>query len=769
MRLPLPIDPFIPDIVARVRAARAAVVVAEPGAGKTTRVPPALAADGAVILLQPRRVAARSIARRIAGEQGWTIGREVGWHVRFDQRFGPSTQLLVATEGILTARLQQDPLLSTFRTIVLDEFHERSIHADLGIALARQAWHARDDLRIVVMSATIAAGPVSAYLGGAPIVDVPGRAHRIEIAYTPAASLVAAVGDLSARTTGQILCFLPGAPEIHRSMPAVQAAVAPLGGEVVPLHGGLESAEQDRAIAPVDHRRVILATNVAETSLTVPGVTAVVDTGLHKVARYDPDRAIDSLETERISRDSADQRAGRAGRLGPGLVQRLWSESDRLRPHREADIHRIDLSGPLLDIVAWGGDPRTLEWFETPSPDAVESALDLLARLGALDAGRLTPLGVEMQRLPLHPRLARILIAARGGREAALSCALLSERHFLAPRTAATSSDLLSAVERERDLPAHVVRVARELQGMLEVHRGAADESTFRRAVLDGYPDRVAKRRTPGSPRLLLSSGHGAVLGTESGVLGAEYLVAVDVQAGRRGEVAEARVRVASAIERGWLKPSATRTDHELDAGGVVRAYERDYYGAIVLGERVVPPDPAVAAALLADAYLARGFTDDDEQLIRRLRFARLDIDAGDLARRAAAGCRRLDDVDLTRDLPWQTRQDLERLAPSRISVPSGRSHALRYQDDGTVVASVKLQELFGLAETPRIGPRHEPILLALLAPNGRPVQVTRDLRSFWENTYPGVRKELRGRYPRHPWPDDPWSAVPTARTKTRP
>ncbi len=768
MRLPLPIDPFIPDIVARVRAARAAVVVAEPGAGKTTRVPPALAADGPVILLQPRRVAARSIARRIAGEQGWTIGREVGWHVRFEQRFGPSTELLVATEGILTARLQQDPLLSTFRTIVLDEFHERSIHADLGIALARQAWHARDDLRIVVMSATIAAGPVSAYLGGAPIVEVPGRAHPIEIAYAPAASLAEAVRDVSARTPGQILCFLPGAPEIHRSMPGVQAVVAPLGGEVVPLHGGLEPEEQDRAIAPVDHRRVILATNIAETSLTVSGVTAVVDSGLHKVARYDPDRAIDSLETERISRDSADQRAGRAGRLGPGLVRRLWSESDRLRPHREADIQRIDLSGPLLDIFAWGGDPRSLEWLEAPSAGAVESALDLLARLGATDAGRLTPLGVEMQRLPLHPRLARILLAARGGWEAALSCALLSERHFLAPRTAATSSDLLSAVERERDLPAHVVRVARELQRMLKAHGGSADEAAFRRAVLDGYPDRVAKRRAPGSPRLLLSSGHGAVLGTESGVLGAEYLVAVDVQAGRRGEVAEARVRIASAIERGWLKPSAARTDHELDAAGVVRAYRRDCYGAIVLGERVVAPDPAVAAALLADAYLARGFTDDDEQLIRRMRFAGLDVDPGDLARRAAAGCRRLDDVDLARDLPWQTRQDLERLAPSRISVPSGRSHALRYQDDGTVVASVKLQELFGLAETPRIGPRHEPILLALLAPNGRPVQVTRDLRSFWENTYPEVRKELRGRYPRHPWPDDPWSATPTARTTKR-
>jgi ATP-dependent helicase HrpB len=773
---PLPIDPFIPEIVARIRESRAAIIVAEPGAGKTTRVPPALVPDGPVILLQPRRVAARSIARRVADEQGWTIGREVGWHVRFEQRFCSETRLLVATEGILTARLQQDPLLSAFRTIVLDEFHERSIHADLGIALARQAWLARGDLRIVIMSATIAAGPVSAFLGGAPIVAVPGRAHPIEIAYAPGLPLAGAVRDVAERTPGHILCFLPGAPEILRATAAVQATVAPLGGEVVPLHGGLESAEQDRAIAPVERRRVILATNIAETSLTVPGVTGVVDTGLHKVARYDPDRAIDSLETERISRDSADQRAGRAGRLGPGVVRRLWSESDRLRPHREADIHRIDLSGPLLDIFAWGGDPRTFEWFDAPSADGVASALDLLARLGAIEDGRMTPLGVEMQRLPLHPRLARILLAARGGWDAALSCALLSERHFIPARTATTSSDLLSAVERQRDLPPHIVRVATRLQQSVREsvrgfpHQaeaaGTADE-TFRRALLDGYPDRVAKRRAPGSARLLLASGHGAVLGPESGVLGAEYLVAVDVQAGRRGEVVEARVRVASAIERSWLTPTESRIHHELD-GGAVRALERDYYGALVLGERVVPPDPTAAAVLLAEAFIARGFGDDDQQLIRRLRFAGLEVDPLDLVRRAAAGCRRLGDIDLTRDLPWETKQHLERMAPSRITVPSGRSHALQYQDDGTVVVSVKLQELFGLAETPRIGPRREPILLSLLAPSGRPVQVTRDLRSFWENTYPEVRKELRGRYPRHPWPDDPWSATPTAKTKKR-
>jgi ATP-dependent helicase HrpB len=617
------------------------------------------------------------------------------------------------------------------------------------------------------MSATMAAEPVAAFLRNAPIMRVPGRTHPIAIAYAPGAALADAVRDVAAQGAGQILCFLPGAPEIDRALPAVQATMAPFDAEVVPLHGGLEAEEQDHAVAPADRRRVILATNIAETSLTVPGVTAVVDTGLHKVARYDPDRAIDSLELERISRDSADQRAGRAGRVAPGIVRRLWSRTDRLREHREADIHRIDLSGPLLDILGWGGDPRTFEWFEAPEVGAIDAALDLLTRLGATADGRVTPLGAQMQHLPLHPRLARILLEAHGSRDAALACALLSERHFLSPRTAATTSDLLSAVEREQDLPPHVARVARELQRLVASH-ARPNEEQFRRALLAGYPDRVAKRRSPGSPRLLLASGHGGVLGPESGVVDAEYVVAIDVQAGRRGAVVEARVRAASSIERAWLTATDVTTHHELDPSGVVRAVRRDRYGAIVLAERPAEIDPQVAATLVANALLARGLGNDDERLLRRLRFAGLEVDREDLVRRAAAGCRRVDDVDLARELSWETKQALERLAPGRITVPSGRSHPLDYRDDGAVVASVKLQELFGLAETPRIGPRREPILFALLAPNGRPVQTTRDLRSFWANTYPEVRKELRGRYPRHPWPDDPWSATPTARTRKR-
>src|SRR5262249_14931843 len=327
----LPIDGYVEPIVAAVRRARAVVVTAAPGAGKTTRVPPALLNDGPVVLLQPRRVAARAIAARIAAERGWTLGREVGWQVRFERRFTDDTNLLVVTEGVLTARLQSDPLLSDFRTIVLDEFHERSVHADLAIALARQAWRARaprpgggaDDLRIVVMSATLDAGAVAAFLDDCPIVEVPGRTYPLEVAYAPGASIAHAAADALSATDGQVLCFLPGAAEIRRAVADVRSRVA-RDVEVVPLHGSLDADEQDLALQPSAGRRIVVATNIAETSLTVPGVTAVVDSGLQKIARYDADRGIDSLETERITADAADQRAGRAGRLAPGIVRRLW-------------------------------------------------------------------------------------------------------------------------------------------------------------------------------------------------------------------------------------------------------------------------------------------------------------------------------------------------------------------------------------------------------------------------------------------------------------
>jgi ATP-dependent helicase HrpB len=781
----LPITPYLPEILDSIRQSRAVVVTAAPGAGKTTRVPPALATDGPVIVLQPRRIAARSLARRIAEEQGWSIGGEVGWHVRFERRFGASTRVLLATEGILTARLQQDPLLEDFRTIVLDEFHERSIHADLGIALAKQAWAARPDLRIVVMSATLDAMAVSSYLGGCPVIDVPGALHPLEVRYARDVALTDAVDTCARETTGQILCFLPGAGEIARAGRdiAPRLAALPHGPEIVELHGSLDAAAQDRAIRASPRRRIILATNIAETSLTVPGVSAVVDTGLHKVSRYDPDRALDSLETERIARDAAEQRAGRAARTGPGLAIRLWDRADRLRPHREPEIQRVDLSAAILDVLAWGGDPRTLDWFSAPSAERIDSAFELLDRLGATRASRLTDAGRRMQRLPLHPRLSAILLAGAGAWNTALACALLSERHYQPAHgsvPATTTSDVLSAIDRERDLPPHVGISARALHALVidarasqaraeDDSRSRIDDSHLRRALLAGYPDRVARRRAAGSPRVLLSSGHGAVVGPESGVRQDEFLLALDVTAGRRGEVAEARIRMASAIDASWLSATRTAIEHHFDRdSGTVRAVSRDYYDALVLAERPVAVDPLEAARILVDAYLARPIPEDDDQFLRRARFAGIEFDVRTLAERAAYGARRLEDVAIASAVVGEERRRMDELAPQAIRVPSGREVRVEYHPDGTVSAAVKLQELFGLADTPRIGSRGEPLLLRLLAPNGRPVQTTRDLRRFGERTYPEVRKELRGRYPKHPWPEDPWTAKPTGRTTRR-
>jgi ATP-dependent helicase HrpB len=765
----LPIDDFIEPIRSAIDDARAAVVVAAPGAGKTTRVPPSFVGDGRVILLQPRRVAARAIAARIAGERGWTLGREVGWQIRQDRRFSHDTGLLVVTEGILTARLQTDPLLSDFRTIVIDEFHERSIHADLAIALAKQAWQARGDLRIVVMSATLDATSVASYLGNCPIVDVPGRLFSLEISYAAGQSVAAAAVDLLHATSGQVLCFLPGAAEIGRTVTEISAQVAREASaarpiEIVPLHGSLDGADQDRAIHPSHNRRVIVATNIAETSLTVPGVTAVVDSGLHKVARYDADRAIDTLVTERVTMDAADQRAGRAGRLAPGVVRRLWDARDRLRPHREPEIHRIDLSAAVLDVIAWGGDPRTLDWFEAPKPASIDAALALLTRLGLIAAGpqdppavgrpgplgsvlRLTTIGRQAQQIPMHPRLARIVVAARQIESEALSraveqaCEFLADGRRLPPRSVSTTSDLLAVVDSaDRGL-----RIA---------------ESDFRRAIFAGFPDRVAKRRAPGSPNVLLSSGTGAVIGRESGVIDAEFIVAIDVTNGV--------VRIASAVDREWLEPTSIETTHRFDAAsGTVKAAQLKKYDAIVLSEHATAPDPAVAASLLADAWLARGPGRADRQLMHRLTFAGLDVDIADAIRTAAYGARAIDELTLAGALAANVRREIDRLAPETIDGPSRRRIRLEYGEDGSVSASVKLQELFGLAETPRIGPRREPIVFALLAPNGRPVQVTRDLHSFWDRTYPEVRKELRGRYPKHAWPENPWK-VESQKSKGR-
>ncbi|HEX7707344.1 MAG TPA: ATP-dependent helicase C-terminal domain-containing protein [Thermoanaerobaculia bacterium] len=747
MQAPLPVDPYLAQILQEVQSRGRAVIVAPPGAGKTTRIPPALATLGRTILLQPRRIAARALARRIASENGWQIGDQVGWQIRFERRFTESTRLLVATEGILTARLQSDPLLSDFSIVILDEFHERSLHADLALSLVREAAESRDDLALVVMSATIDPEPVARFLD-ASVIRIEARTHPIEIDYLPDLTPSQAIRRVAPSAKGHLLCFLPGAREIERTR--VELADFP---NVLPLHGSLDVEAQERAIAPSNVQKIVLSTNVAETSLTVDGVTDVIDTGLQKVLRFDPDTSIDHLRLEQISLDSADQRAGRAGRTQPGRATRLWDRRMLLRPQREPEILRVDLASAILEICAWGGDPHTFRWFERPESHRIDQAVDLLRRLGAVTLEAtddhisarplITPLGRLMSRFPLHPRLARLLIAAAGSTEATRACALLSE-----DARGAGAGDVLSVAASSRfdRTASELGRTAKRILG--GDARATVSEETLRRAVLAGYPDRVAMRREPDSPRLLLSSGTGATLGRDGALHPGEFLVALDVAGG--GE--ESLVRLSSHIERAWLEPTHHDVEHTMGNSGV-KASRRSWYGAILLHETPVAPDPSEQARLAGQALRKRV----DPTLERRLAFARIEIDWDALITRTG-----------TLQLPFDIQRSLDRFAPERLDLPSGRSVMLDYRDDGNVVASAKLQELFGLAESPLIGPSRTPVTFALLAPNGRPVQITRDLRSFWNSGYHEVRKELRARYPKHPWPDDPWSATPTHRTKRK-
>jgi ATP-dependent helicase HrpB len=725
-----------------------------------------------VVVLQPRRVAARSVARRIADEQGWTLGREVGWHVRFDRRFSAETRVLIVTEGMLTHYLDEDPLLTGVSTVILDEFHERSLHTDLGLALVAEAWRARTDLRVIVMSATMDPRPVQTYLDGCPLVAVASAAHPLEVSHVPDETVVGVLPAVLAAGPGDVLCFLPGAGEIERALQEARTIGERHALDLLPLHGSLGADAQDRALVPGARRRVVMATNIAETSLTVPGVSLVVDGGWQKVARYDAERAIDALVLERVTADSAAQRAGRAARLGPGRAWQLWDARDRLRPAREPEIDRVDLAGVVLGLMAAGNAPESFHWFEAPSPERVDAARELLERLGAIDGTRVTPLGHQLRRLPLHPRLACVLIAGHGAWEAAAACALLSERRPAGAPSAATSCDLLPLIDRWTSVPPHTRQVAEAVQRLGrnvlgDAARDHIDEVQLRRALLAGFPDRVARRRPHDRSRLLLASGRGAAMGRESAVAEGEWIVALELTAGRPGQ-AEALVRIASRVESDWLVPTARGVEHRLDDAGVVKAFAVSRYGAIAMAEQPVAADPIERARLLAAAWRERPMGEEAEQLLRRARFAGVDLDIVALSESAAAAARSIHELDIDAALPWDVTRALDSGAPALLPVPSGRSARLEYREDGTVYAAVKLQELFGLAETPRLGPAQQPLVIELLAPNGRPVQTTTDLRSFWERTYPEVRKELRGRYPKHPWPEDPWTATPTHRTTRR-
>lgn len=764
----LPVDAYVPEIRETLRSARYLVITAPPGAGKTTRIPPALAEDGRTIVLQPRRVAARSLVRRIASERGWRVGGEVGWQIRFERNFSAATRLLVATEGILTARLRSDPLLGDFSTVVLDEFHERSIHADLALALAKQASLARDDLRIVVMSATLDAAAVSRYLFDCPVISVPGRLHPVDVEHAPGVPVVDAVREAARDGRGHILCFLPGAREIREAAESLRRGA--VGIDLFELHGNLDVDAQEAALAPSPRRKAILATNIAETSLTVEGVTTVIDSGLHRLLRFDDASGIDHLVTERISRDSAEQRAGRAGRIAPGRAIRLWDARDILAPHREPEIARIDLASTVLDVVGWGDDPRAFDWFEAPAPERIDATLRLLERIGALENGRLTATGRLLQRLPLHPRLGKVLVEGGVSDEAARGCAILSEgARWVTGSQVSTDSDLQLLVDRFREAPQHLRRAAEELAAIARRELEGRSGCSLSRALLAGFPDRVALRREPGSPRLLLASGGGAVLGRESSVVGGEFLVALDVSGADHGAGGQALVRMASVVERDWLEPTRIELRHRYDARSrSVKASTLRWYESIVLNESAAKADPAVAGEVLAEGLIADGPDEATRLLLRRLRFAGIAVRWEDAVRAACAGRTSAPPLDADTLLPWDARRDLDRLAPLDLAVPSGRRVRLDYTEDGGVIAAVKLQELFGLAETPLLGASRTPVTFSLLSPAGRPVQLTRDLRSFWQNTYPEVRKELRARYPKHPWPEDPWSAEPTARTRRR-
>jgi ATP-dependent helicase HrpB len=836
----LPIDEVLPGLVAALRDGPAAVLIAPTGAGKTTRVPPALLAAGLagrdqIVMLEPRRIAARAAPRRMAEEGGWTLGREIGYQVRFERKAGPETRILVVTEGILVQRLQADPFLEGVGVVIFDEFHERNLQTDLSLAMARRVQReVRPDLKLLAMSATLDPGPVAAFLGGAPVLESRGRLHPVEILYIDRpddrplpAQAASGVRRLLDATPGDLLVFLPGVGEIQRAAEALAGLAAERDLALLQLYGDLPAERQDEVLRRSNRRKVVLATNVAETSVTIDGVTAVVDSGAVRRLRFDPATGLDRLELGRVSRASADQRAGRAGRQAPGICLRLWPAWEQpALPERETpEIARVDLAGPALQLLAWGEpDLAAFGWFEAPDPAALAAATLLLRQLGALDDHGMTALGRTMARLPVHPRLARLLVEGhrRGHpREAALLAALLAERdpfprtpRGAGPRRASRSDlldrlDALEAFERRNafdgDLNAGAARFVlkardqlldlarRELSPPLPVREG--DDSLLR-SLLAAYPDRVARRREPRSPRGVMVGGRGVRLADDSAVLEDPLFLCVDLDAGRSGPLSEALVRKASAVEAEWLPADRVRTaiDLEFDESRErVAAWKRTRYEDLVIAEaEVPPPDAAGTARVLAAAAaerLDRALALDDPAVAAFL--ARVRSLAGwmpelglprftgeeirDLLPALAAGrksfaeLKRAPLLDVFQGaLSYPQLEALRREAPERLAVPSGSQIRIVYEPGQPPVLAARIQEMFGLAETPRVAAGRVPVLLHLLAPNGRPQQVTHDLRSFWETTYAQVRKELAGRYPRHSWPMDPWNATPQRRPQRR-
>lgn len=829
----LPVEKVLPDLHAALARQGRAVLIAPPGAGKTTGVPPALLdapwlGPQRIVMLEPRRLAARAAARRMATERGEAVGETVGFRVRGETRVGRRTRIEVVTEGVLTRMLQDDPALDGVGAVLFDEFHERSLVADTGLALVLGATALlRDDLRVVVMSATLEGAAVSRLLGGAPVIRSEARTHPIETRFAPSRErdlerhVAAVVREALGHEAGSVLVFLPGAREIRR-VESLLADRVPDDVDVRPLFGAMPASEQDAAIAPSPpgRRKVVLATNVAETSLTIEGVRVVVDSGLERVSRFSPRTGMTRLETTRSTRASADQRRGRAGRTAPGVAIRCWSpaEDAGLVPAARAEILDADLAPLALDLAAVGfADPGELPWLDPPPAPAFAVARDLLARLEALDGeGRLTDHGRAMAAFGAHPRLAHLMLRARAmgaasAARAAVLAAILDERDILRGDGRAPPVDLrlrVDAVERDLDhamlagatldlgAVARVRAAAREWQrriGPMRVDDGAAAEVGALLAL--GWPERTARRREAAG-RFATVGGRGVRLYPDDPLAHEPWLVVVELD----DSGAEARAVLAAPLDEAEVaalvaRDAAPRDEVRWDAATrAVVAVRRTVLGALTVEERAIGgPDADLVRNALIDGIRDVGiaalpWSDEARRVRERLAFLHHHDsswpDVSDAALAATLetwlgpfleGKRRLTQVlagelreGLLTLLDWSRRRALDDLAPERIAVPSGSRIAVDYGDPAAPVLAVRLQEVFGLAETPTILGGRVPLVMHLLSPAHRPMQVTSDLASFWKTGYFDVRKDLRGRYPKHHWPEDPTTAEAVRGAKRR-
>lgn len=816
---PLPIDAVLDDLSRTLEAHNAAVLVAPPGAGKTTRVPLALldapwAKGKKIIVLEPRRIAARASANRMAKSLGERPGETVGYRVRFGSKISRATRIEVVTEGIFTRQILDDPELSGIAAVLFDEFHERSLDADLGLALARDAQQGlREDLRILVMSATLDGARVAKLLGEAPVVESEGRAFPVETRYlgrkadAPIERQMAdAIASALRADSGSVLAFLPGAAEIRRTQNLLGERVQDSSIEIVPLFGALDAAVQDRAIspAPKGKRKVVLATSIAETSLTIDGVRIVVDSGLARVPRYEPDIGLTRLETVRVSRAAADQRRGRAGRTEPGVCYRLWDEPQTasLAPYTQPEILSADLSSLVLDLAQWGvADPAALSFLDPPPQPAWKEAKSLLSELNALDGdGRITAEGKSLRALALPPRLARMIVdshRAGEGEAAAEIAAIITERGIggdsvdLEHRRDQFRRDRSPRAASARDLAR---RWASQVAALEKAATGEGDLSTGLMLAY-AFPDRVARNRGNGS--FVLANGRGAAVDQTSSLARAPYIAVGEMT----GTAASGRILLAAQItqdeiEQHFAEHIESVDEISFDRGAMaLRARRKRALHAITLSEATLAVSPSEdTARIFADGLIAAGldrmpWSKAAKQWRDRVMFLRKaegdswpDLsDDGLIARRNDWLVPALYDKTALKDLsagdlsdalmtllPWEMRARLDREAPTHFEAPTGSVLAIDYEAEQGPTIAVRLQELFGLNTHPSIAAGKVPLVLELLSPAQRPVQVTRDLPGFWRGSYSAVRSDLRGRYPRHPWPEDAANALPTRRVKPR-